>query len=399
MVDRLLSPLTSLPPPTRRLRLGVVGGGRGSFIGPVHAAGARLSGRWEVVAGALSSDPEVARASGREWLLPEDRIYTSYREMAEREAQRPDGIDAVAITTPNASHYPISVAFLAKGIDVICDKPLTNNLDEALDLLKRTREAKLVFGVTYSYAGHAMVRQAREMVLSGEVGEVRQIHVEYLQDWALGRPDQFSKGAAWRIVKDSATPSFTTGDIGTHAHHLGCFVTGLKLEKLRADFHVCGDPKPLEDTVFLNTRHEGGIPGTIMISQAAAGTHCGLRFRIFGSKAGLDWIQETPEVLHFNKANAPAQTLIRGTGAGIGPSATRLVRMPRGHPEALHDAWANIYAEYAIAIEARRLGREVPAGLLSFPDIVDGVLGVKFVDAAVQSNRAGGTWVDCTLKV
>lgn len=378
------------PPARRRLRLGIVGGGRGAFIGPIHANGARLSNRWDVVAGALSSNPARARQAGKDWLLPEDRIYTDFRTMAASEAARPDGIEAVAITTPNATHHPIARAFMEHGIDVISDKPLTTTLADALDLVALQRRTGLVFGVTYSFAGHAMVRQARQMVAEGALGRVRQVHVEYFQDWAIDLAD------AWRLDTAKAGPAFTTGDIGTHAHHLACFVTGLEMTALRADFHVTGSPKPKEDTAFMAVRFDD-VPGTLMVSQAAAGTQCGLRLRVFGDKAGLEWEQENPEYLRLSPVGQPSQTISRGFGSGMGPEASRFVRMPRGHPEALTDAWANLYTEFAIAIEARRENRALPPGLLRYPDVVEGARGVRFVEAATASAAAGGTWVDCRL--
>jgi predicted dehydrogenase len=396
-MDAVRKNFQPFPKQQRRLRLGFVGGGRGAFIGEVHANGARLSNRWDVVAGALSSDPKIARESGADWMLPEDRIYSSFEEMADREAARPDGIEAVAITTPNNTHHPIAVAFLERGIDVICDKPLTNTLDDALDLVERQRRTGLVFAVTYSFAAHSMVRQAREMVRDGAIGKIRQIHVEYFQEWAVRPPKADAKGAVWRLDKNRVGSAFTTSDIGTHAHHLASFVSGLRLTSVRAEFHVSGYDKPLEDTAFMQTRFEGEIPGTILISQAAAGTQCGLRLRIFGDEAGLEWNQENPEYLYYNRVEEPSRMLSRGEGAGIGPAAGRFVRMPRGHPEALTDAWANLYQEFAIAVDARRRGIDLPEGLLEYPTVLDGALGVKFVEAAVASNAAGGAWTDCRL--
>ena len=380
------------PRPGRRLRLGIVGGGRGAFIGPIHANGARLSNRWEIVAGALSSRPEMARQAGAEWFLAADRSYADYHVMAASEAARPDGIDAVTITTPNATHHPIARTFMEHGIDVISDKPLTTTLADALDLVALQRRTGLVFGVTYSFAGHAMVRQARQMVADGALGRIRQVHVEYFQDWAIDLAD------AWRLDTAKAGPTFTTADIGTHAHHLACFVTGLEMTALRADFHVTGSPKPKEDTVFMAVRF-GDVPGTLMISQAAAGAQCGLRLRVFGDKAGLEWDQENPEYLRLNAVGQPSQTLSRGFGSGMGAEASRFVRMPRGHPEALTDAWANIYTEFAVAIEARRDGRTLAPGLLRYPEVVEGARGVRFVEAAAASAAAGGTWVDCRLEL
>ena len=388
-----------LPAAKRRLRLGVVGGGRGAFIGEVHALGAKLSNRWDVVAGALSSDPDVALASGQDWLLPSDRVYASYVEMAEREATRPDGIDAVAITTPNFNHYEICVAFMDRGIDIICDKPLTTTLADALDLVERQRRSGLVFGVTHGFAAHNMVRQAREMVKAGELGRIRQVHVEFVQDWAMPPPPPGAKGAQWRIDPKKAGPAFTTGDVGTHAHHLACFVTGMEMTRLRAELHVCGAPKALEDTAMMLARYEDDVPGTLWVSQAATGNDAALRLRVYGEKAGLEWDQERPEILHFNKLGQPKQTISRGRGAGVGAAAERLLRVPRGHPEGWLDAWANLYTELAVAIEARRDRRDVHLNVLDYPTVVDGARGVKFIEAAVESHQAGGTWVGCRLSM
>ena len=363
----------------------------------MHLNGARLSGRWDLVAAAPSSRPEVARASGRDLFLAEDRVHADFRAMAEAEAARPDGIDAVAIVTPNGTHHAVARAFMDRGIDVISDKPVTSTLADALDLVETQRRTGLVFGVTYSFAGHAMVRQARQMVAEGALGRLRQIHVEYFQDWALAPASEGGKGAAWRLDEAQVGAAFTTSDIGTHAHHLATFVSGLEMTRLRADFHVSGAPKPLEDTAFMQVRYAGDVPGTLMVSQAAAGTQCGLRLRVFGDEAGLEWDQENPETLRYARVGEPARIISRGYGGGMGIEASRFVRMPRGHPEALTDAWANLYTEFAIAIEARRSGTTLPDGLLRHADIVDGARGVRFIEAAAASARAGGTWVPCSL--
>jgi predicted dehydrogenase len=386
------------PPARRRLRLGVVGGGRG-YIGRVHADGAKLSDRWEVVAGALSSDPIVAESAGAEWMLPRDRIYRNFQEMATREATRPDGIDAVAVTTPNATHYEACVAFLDKGMDVICDKPLTTRLADAVDLVERQRRTGLVFGVTHAFAAFAMVRQAREMVRAGELGRIRHVHIEFTQDWAVAPIAPGHKGGQWRIDPERAGPSFTTADIGVHAHHMACFVTGMTMTGLRAELLVCGADKPLDDTAFMHVRYDDAVPGTLFVSQAAAGADCVIRLRIFGDKAGLDWDMQTPEILHFKRLNAPPQTIIRGQGVGISAAASRFNRQPRGSPQALIDAWASLYTEFAIAIEARRAGTQLPPDLLAYPTVLDGARGVKFVEAAIKSHRACSAWVDCRLEL
>jgi predicted dehydrogenase len=389
--------ITRLPRPKRRLRLGMVGGGRGAFIGEVHAMGARISDRYDLVAGCLSSDPDKARESGRDWLLPDDRVFSDYQRMAKAEASRPDGIEAVAITTPNSTHHAIACAFLERGIDVICDKPLTTTLADALDLVGRVRKTGLVLGVTHAFAGYPMVRQAREMVAAGALGRLRQVHVEYFQEHHARDQTEGGTRAPWRLDPARSGPVLTVGDIGTHAHHLACFVTGLEMTALRAELHVCGAPKQLDDTAFMAVRFAGEVPGTLIVTQAAPGNACGLRIRVYGEKAGLEWHQEFPELLHFAPLGESARTISRGFGAGIGPAAARLTRTPRGHPEGWPEAWANLYAEIALAIEARRDGREIDRSLLDFPTVEDGARGVRFLAAAVESHRSGGAWVDCSL--
>ena len=381
------------PTPSRRLRLGFVGGGQGALIGQVHANGARLSNRWDIVAGALSSNSERAKASGKDWLLADDRVYSDYLEMARGEAAREDGIEAVSIVTPNHLHAPIAKAFMDVGIDVISDKPLTTTLEEALSLAKAQDDSGVVFGVTYAYSAHVMVRQAQAMVRGGDLGDIRQIHVEYFQDWAMDITDQ-GDNAPWRLNVAQNGPSFTVGDIGTHAEHLARFVSGLRIKAVRADFHVTGQPKALEDTAFMQLRFEGGVPGTLMVSQTMAGSQCGLRLRVCGTKASLEWHQEQPEFLHLRAIGAPEQIISRGHGAGMSPATERLLRMPRGHPEALTDAWANLYLEFAVAIQARREGRELPTDFLAYPTIADGVDGMRFVEAAIKSNLTDA-WVSC----
>lgn len=390
-------PAAAFPVASRKLRLGVVGGGAGAFIGQVHARGARLSDRWQIVAGALSSRPEVARASGADWGLDPARSYTDWQEMARAEAARPDGIDAVAITVPNHLHFPVAMAFLDAGIDVICDKPLVNSLDEARSLIAKQHETGLVFGVTYSFAAHAMVRQARQMVREGALGRITQVHVEYFQEMALLPADAAWSGTPWRQDPAKVGGAATTADIGSHAHHLAEFVSGLRMTELRAEFHQLGADQPLEDTAFMMCRFEGGVPGTLLISQAMAGASCGLRLRISGTEGTLEWDQENPEYLDHRPFNAPHIRISRGHGAGMLSDATRFVHMPRGHPEALSDAWANLYEEFAIAIEARRHGHDLPDGLLAFPSLEEGAAGVAFIQAAIRSNAEGGIWVPCTF--
>ena len=384
----------SHPPAERRLRAGIVGGGRGALVGRWHWTGMRLSNRWDLVAGALSSDPDKARASGRDWMLAGDRIYTDFREMARVEAGREDGIEAVAICTPNWTHRAIAEAFMAEGIDVICDKPMAITNADCEALIAARRDAGVVFAVTYPYAFHAMARQAREMIASGAVGEVRQALVEYAQDWATEPDDPDAESLKWRRDPEKVGRASATGDIGTHALHMLEFVTGRRVARLRADFHVCGAGKPMEDTSFINLALDNGAPGMMWITQAAAGNHCGLRFRIYGPRGGLSWDQESPEILRYSPLGEPERVLVRGHGAGILPAAERMVGLPRGHGEALSDAWGNLYTEIALAVAARRSGIPVPDGLSALPDIETGARGVRFINAAADSHEAGGTWID-----
>lgn len=381
--------------PRRRLRLGMVGGGGAGLIGQIHANGARLSNRWEVVAGALSSDPARAKAAGAEWLIAPDRSYPSFTQMAEHESSREDGIDAVTIAVPNDLHFAVAKTFMDKGIHVICDKPLTRTVEEARALVAITDASGIVFGVTYPYAGHTMVKQLRQMVIAGEIGNITQIHTEFLQEWAIPDVNHLHPGAKWRIDPEKSGPSFTLLDIGTHAFHLTEFAASDQIEQIQANFHVCGSPKPLEDTCFINFRMKRGAVGTMIVSQAAAGTHCGLRIRVFGDKGSLAWDQEAPEHLHFGSLNRPGILLTRGYGAGIADAAEKYMRMPRGMPEGLTDAWANIYSDFALAIEPFDRKSCQEGSQREYPDVRDGARGVSLVDAAVRSSHSGGTWQPC----
>ncbi|WP_325892885.1 Gfo/Idh/MocA family protein [Grimontia sp. NTOU-MAR1] len=382
----------AFPTLSRRLRIGIVGGGR---IAITQAMAARLSDRWEIAAGALSSDPEQAKARGAQWFLPEDRCYSSYQKMAEKESRREDGIDAVMITTPNHVHFEAAEAFLNVGIDVLCDKPLTNVYSEAADLVALTESTGQVFGVCYAMSCFPMIRQAREMVKNGAIGKVVQIHVEFMQDWMI--PDDVGEAAhvKWRLDPKKSGSTSCTGDIGTHAAQLATFVSGLDMTDLRAEMHVCGAPKPLEDTVFMMTRYDGNVPGTLMATRIASGNRGGLRLRVFGSEGGLEWDMENAEQLKYNKYGEPDRVLSRGQGHGIYPAVERIVRTGRGFPEGLIEAWANLYTEFAMAVAARKDGISMPEGWLNYPTVGDGAKGVRFIEASVESNTSGGTWVSC----
>lgn len=372
----------------RRLRLGMVGGGRGGLVGEWHATGVRLSNRWEIVAGALSSDPEKAKASAADWMIPADRSYSSYKVMAEAEAKRPDGIEAVTICTPNDSHYEIAATFLKAGIDVILDKPMTAELADAVALQKLAAETGLFLGLTYPYVFQPMVRQARHMIAAGVIGDLRQVIMEFGQDWATN----IDPAAVWRLNRKRAGRAAATADIGTHAFNMLEFVTGLEVEKLRAELHICGAPKPMDDTAFINIRMKNGAPGTIWVSQAAAGTVCGLSIRAYGIKGSIAWNEEECEKLRVNMLGEAEKIIVRGHGNGVLPEIERMVHLPRGHGEAIADAWGNMYTEMALAVEQRRGMRKLEDGYLELSTGREGLRGMQFVTACVDSHEADGAW-------
>ena len=372
------------------IRLGMVGGGEGAFIGQVHRIAARLDGHFALVAGALSSTPERAAASGAALGLAGDRTYADYRAMAQREARLKDGIEAVAIVTPNHLHAPVAREFLRRGIHVICDKPLTGTLAEAKRLQKAAEKAQALFVLTHNYTGYPMVRQARAMVAAGDLGELRVVQVEYPQDW-LAEDQTGNKQADWRTDPAQSGAGGSLGDIGTHGWNLLRFVTGLRPEALAADLHHFVPGRQLDDNAHVMLRFQGGARGMLWCSQVAAGQENGLRLRVFGTKAGLEWFQETPNQVLFTPLGGRQQRLTRG-GVGLSEAAARMTRIPAGHPEGFLEAFANLYAEAAAAIRAHRTGAPVPEGV-TFPTLADGVEGVAFVEACVRSARRNSAWV------
>ena len=378
------------PQLNRRLRLGVVGGGR---VSTMQATAARMSDHWEIVAGALSSNPERAAQLGPDWFLDTARNYTSFEEMARAESSRSDGIDAVMVTTPNHLHFEGAKAFLDAGINVLCDKPLTNDLAEAEELVRLTKDADVVFGVSYVMSCFPMIRQAREIVASGAIGRINQIHVEFLQDWMVPEDIIVADHVKWRLDPTKSGKTSCVGDIGTHAAHLASFVSGLGMTDLRAEFHVCGAPKPLEDTAFMMTRFDGNVPGTLMITRLAPGNRGGLRLRIFGSEGGLEWDLEHSDQLKFNRFGEADRIISKGHGHGVSPATERLIRAARGFPEGIIEAWSNLYTEFAMAVAARKDGIAFPDTWLAFPSVKDGASGVQFIEATVKSNENGGNWV------
>ncbi|PQZ48366.1 gfo/Idh/MocA family oxidoreductase [Ochrobactrum sp. MYb15] len=375
-----------------RIRLGMVGGGAGAFIGGVHRMAARLDNRFELVAGALSSSPEKAQASGRELGLAEDRIYSSYKEMAIREARLKNGIEAVAIVTPNHVHYDAAKEFLRRGIHVICDKPLTSTLADAKKLKKVADESGALFVLTHNYTGYPMVRQAREMIANGELGDLRVVQVEYAQDWLTEAVEKTgAKGAVWRTDPAQSGLGGATGDIGTHAFNLASFVTGLTLDSLAADLDSFVPGRRLDDNAHVMLRFAGGAKGMLWCSQVAPGNENALRLRVYGTKGGIEWAQEDPNRLWFTPFGEQKRLITRG-GSGVGDAATRVTRVPGGHPEGYLEAFATIYVEAANAIQAKRDNTK-PDSAVMYPTVDDGVKGVAFIDACVRSSNKNGGWV------
>ncbi|HWV57742.1 MAG TPA: Gfo/Idh/MocA family oxidoreductase [Longimicrobiales bacterium] len=375
-----------------RIRLGMVGGGEGAFIGAVHRLAARMDDRYVFVAGALSSTPEKSRRSGQALGLDEDRIYDDYASMAAGESARPDGIEAVAIVTPNHVHAPAAEAFLQAGIHVICDKPLTTTLADARRLRDAANASGLVFAVTYNYTGYPMVRHARAMVQNGELGAIRVVQVEYPQDWLTEPIEQSGqKQAGWRTDPARSGAGGCVGDIGTHAYNLAEFVSGLKATEICAELTTFVPGRRVDDNVQVLLRYDNGARGMLWASQVAPGNENALRLRIYGEKGGLEWSQEQPNHLWYTPFGKPKQLITRG-GAGAGPEAARVTRIPSGHPEGYLEGFATIYSEIAAAIVAARSGESVDPAV-TFPGIDDGVRGVAFIEAAVDSARAGAQWV------
>ena len=377
----------------RRIRLGMVGGGQGAFIGAVHRLAARMDDKYELVAGALSSDPARARASAAEIGLLPDRSYGTYAEMFEHETRRPDRMEAVAIVTPNHMHYPIAEMALRSGFHVICDKPLTRTAEEAVALARQARAAGLVLAVTYNYSGYPMVRQARAMVAAGELGEIRVVQVEYPQDWLSERLEATGqKQASWRTDPARSGAGGSVGDIGTHAFHLATFVSGLEAEAVLADLTTFVQGRQLDDNAHVLLRFKGGARGMLWSSQVAPGNENALRLRVYGTRGGLEWTQENPNQLWMTPLGMPKRLYTRA-GAGAYPEAARVTRIPSGHPEGYLEGFANIYAEAARAILAHRERRTVGTDVLH-PSVEDGLRGMRFIEAVVESSRQGAVWRD-----
>ncbi|WP_180125092.1 Gfo/Idh/MocA family protein [Rhodoferax sp. BLA1] len=372
----------------RRLRLAVIGGGPGSFIGAMHRQAARLDDRFELVACALSSDPERARSAGLSIGMAPERSYPSGQALIESEAQRPDGAEVVAIMTPNDSHFVLAMLALDHGMDVICDKPMTNTQAEAQALHQKVQDTGLVFCLTHNYTGYPMVRQARAMVQDGQLGEIRLVQVEYVQG---GRAKAGPGRRAWKDDPTRGGPSLVLADIGTHAHNLLRFMTLLEVAQVAAEVGSIVPDRLTHDYAGAMLRLSNGARGSFWVTQAAAGVENGLRIRISGALGSLEWQQEHPQVLHFKPLDAPAQ-IRTPNGPGTLPLAARASRIVAGHPEGFHEAFANLYTDAADTIAARRCHQAVDPLSTHFPNASDGLQGLRFVTAALVSSQQQGTW-------
>lgn len=374
-----------------RIRLGMVGGGEGAFIGAVHRIAARLDDRYDLVAGALSSDAGRSARSAALIGLDPARSYADFTDMAQNEASRPDGIEAVSIVTPNHMHAPAIRAFLDAGIHVICDKPLATTLAEALSLREAAQISGLVVALTHTYTGYPMLRQARAMVRNGDLGEIRIVHVEYAQDWlATKLEDGGNKQAEWRSDPARAGAGGAIGDVGTHAFNLAGFVTGLEPDALCAELTTFVAGRRLDDNAQIMLRYENGARGSLWCSQVAIGNENEVGLRVYGSKGALEWAQRDANQLVWSSLDQNRQIITRN-GAGADEANRRASRVPAGHPEGYLEAFATLYSEVAEAIVAMRQGSPLAPETL-FPTVDDGVKGLAFVDAAICSSNAGGVW-------
>ena len=373
----------------RRLRLGMVGGGHGAFIGGVHRIASRVDGHWDLVAGALASDPDRARASAADLGLAPDRSYGGFEEMASAEAAREDGIDAVAIVTPNHMHAAPAVTFLRAGIHVICDKPLAATMEQAQVVAEAARESGKSFILTHNYTGYPLIRQARELVANGALGALRVVNVEYVQDWLAGETS--GKQAEWRTDPERSGAGGCVGDIGTHAFNLAAYVTGLRAESLSADLDAFVPGRRLDDNAHVMLRYTGGAKGMLWASQVAVGNENALRLRVHGDKGGIDWSQENPNAMSFAPFGEPKRILTRA-GAGASGAGLRNVRVPAGHPEGYLEGFATLYSEAAALIRNADDGIPLPEGAHA-PDIGDGLAGMRFIAACVESSAKNSAWV------
>ena len=377
----------------RKIRIGMVGGGRDAFIGGVHRIALRLDGNYELVAGSFSSNFDNSKETGKDLGLAEDRIYETYQEMAEKESARLDGIHVVAIVTPNHLHVPIAKIFAEKGIHIICDKPLALSSGEAIELKNIVENKKIIFALTHNYTGYPMVRHARSLIQKSDLGSIRVVQAEYPQDWLTTKAeDSGLKQAEWRTDPKRSGNGGCIGDIGTHAFNLIRFITGLEVDELSADIHTFVKGRLLDDNAQIMLRFKGGAKGAIWSSQVAVGNENNLKIRIFGENGGLEWRQENPNYLYHTKFGQPTQKITRGSGSAS-KEANDVTRIPPGHPEGYLEGFANIYSDFAKQIIAFKKNKKIEDELLLVPSIEDGLKGVKFISKVVESGLGESKWL------
>ena len=377
----------------RKIRIGMVGGGKDAFIGSVHRIALRLDGYYELVAGSFSSDFDNSKETGKNLGIENDRIYTTYQEMAEKESSRPDGIDVVSIVTPNHLHVPIAKIFADKGIHIICDKPIGMSSEEAIDLKKIIESKKLIFALTHNYTGYPMVRHARSLVQKGDLGSLRVIQAEYPQDWLTTKAeDSGLKQAEWRTDPNRSGAGGCIGDIGTHAYNLIRFITGLEVDEISADIHTFVEGRKLDDNAQIMLRFIGGAKGSIWSSQVAVGNENNLKIRVYGENAGIEWRQEDPNYLSYTKFGNPTQNITRGSNA-TSEEAKNVTRIPQGHPEGYLEGFANIYSDVYKELSAKINKQEYDKSNNCYPTIDDGIDGMKFIENVIESSKNNSKWI------
>ena len=377
----------------RKIRIGMVGGGKDAFIGGVHRIALRLDGYYELVAGSFSSNFDNSKKTGKDLGLAEDRIYKTYQEMAEKESSRSDGIDVVAIVTPNHLHVPIAKIFAEKGIHIICDKPLALSSKEAISLKNIVESKKLIFALTHNYTGYPMVRHARSLIQKGDLGSIRVIQAEYPQDWLTTKAeDSGLKQAEWRTDPKRSGGGGCIGDIGTHAFNLIRFITGLEIEELSADIHTFVKGRLLDDNAQIMLRFKGGAKGALWSSQVAVGNENNLKIRIYGENGGIEWRQEDPNYLYYTEFGHPTQRVTRGSG-NVSKEAKDVTRIPPGHPEGYLEGFANIYNDVYKKLYAQINNQNYDDSNDCYPTINDGVEGMRFIETALESSKNNGKWI------
>ena len=382
----------------RRMRIGMVGGGKDAFIGGVHRIALRLDGNYELVAGSFSSNFDNSKETGKDLGLAEDRIYETYQEMAEKESARSDGIHVVAIVTPNHLHVPIAKIFAEKGIHIICDKPLALSSEEAIELKNIVENNKIIFALTHNYTGYPMVRHARSLIQKNDLGSIRVVQAEYPQDWLTTKAeDSGLKQAEWRTDPKRSGNGGCIGDIGTHAFNLIRFITGLEVDELSADIHTFVKGRLLDDNAQIMLRFKGGAKGAIWSSQVAVGNENNLKIRVFGENGGLEWRQEDPNYLYYTKFGHPTQKITRGSGSAS-EEASNVTRIPPGHPEGYLEGFANIYSDVYKRLFAQTNKQNYDQSNDCYPTIYDGVEGMRFIETVLESNNNNSKWIPFNFK-